>query len=278
MTGARLLELNRVGIEYRNGRRRFRAVRDVDLHIDRGEILGLVGESGSGKTTIGRSIVGLAPVTSGELRFGGEPIRRRTLADRRALGRRMQMVFQDPYSSLDPAKTIGYTLAEPVRLYERRRADQIERAVAEMLVRVGLPERAADRYPAQFSGGQRQRIAIARALMSAPELIICDEPVSALDLSVQAEVINLIDELRRDLGVSVLFISHDLSLVRHLADRVAVISGGEIVETGDTDTVYERPAHPYTRALLDAAPVPDPVVQRARRAARATAPRHDVGI
>lgn len=270
-TQAPLLEIDRLVVEYRSGRKRFRAVEDVTFQIGRGETVGLVGESGSGKTTIGRAVLGLAPITEGAVRFAGEPLSRASRAERRTLGRRLQAVFQDPFGSMNPSKTIGYTLAEPVLLHEGVTRQQARDRVVAMLERVGMRADAAQRYPAQFSGGQRQRIAIARALMSSPDLVICDEPVSALDLSIQAEVVNLLRDLQESLGVSYLFISHDLTIVRHLSDRLVVLQRGKVVEAGDTDRVYEHPQHPYTRGLLAAAPVPDPTIQRARRAARAIA-------
>jgi ABC-type oligopeptide transport system ATPase subunit len=273
-----LLEVDRLTVDYRTGRRTNRAVVDVSFEIGVGETLGLVGESGSGKTTIGMAILGLVPISSGAIRFDGRDIGRLNARERRELGSQRQVIFQDPYSSLDPTRTIGYTLAEPYLLAPKAtRADASER-VASLLTRVGLAPDAAGRYPAQFSGGQRQRIAIARALMLSPRLVVCDEPVSALDLSIQAEVMNLLAELQRELGLSLLFISHDLSVVRHISHRLIVLEHGEVVEKGDAQAVYANPQHPYTRALLAAAPVPDPAEQRARREARlasaaATAPK-----
>ena len=265
-----LLEVGNLGVEFRLGRRRppLRAVDDVSFAIDTRETVGLVGESGSGKTTIGRAILGLVPVADGTIRFAGNDVTHAGYAERRLLSRDMQVVFQDPYSSLNPTRTIGQTLGETLRGHEQRR-DRASR-VASMLERVGLGPEAANRYPANFSGGQRQRIAIARALMVRPRLVVCDEPVSSLDLSVQAQVLNLLRELQDELHLSYLFVSHDLGVVRHLSHRTIVLYRGRIMEQGPAATVYDTPAHPYTRALLDASPVPDPEVQRGRRAARAT--------
>jgi ABC-type oligopeptide transport system ATPase subunit len=263
-----LLQVEGLVVEYRNGRHRSRAVDGVSLSIARGETLGLVGESGSGKTTIGRAILGLAPVTGGSIRFEGQEISSLKRSERRSFSSKVQVIFQDPYSSLDPTKTIGYTLAEPVLLHQPAERGSARTKVDAMLERVGLPQNAASRYPAQFSGGQRQRIAIARALMLSPQLVVCDEPVSALDLSIQAEVMNLMASLQKDMGLSFLFISHDLTVVRHISDRVVVLRSGQIVEQGDVNDVYESPRHPYTQALLASAPVPDPDEQRFRNAAR----------
>jgi ABC-type glutathione transport system ATPase component len=266
-----LLEVSQLSVDYGVGRRRTRVVHDVDLTIPPGRTLGLVGESGSGKTTIGKAILGMVPVAAGRISFEGRDITRPGSAERRTLGARRQVVFQDPYSSLDPTKTIGYTLAEPcttVARAERMTREQIGERIASLLTRVGLGSDAARRYPAQFSGGQRQRIAIARALMLSPRLVVCDEPTSALDLSVQAEVLNLLAEVQRDLGLSLLFISHDLSVVRHISHEVVVLRGGRIVERGEAGELYQNPQDDYTRALLAAAPVPDPDEQRRRREAR----------
>lgn len=263
-----LLEVDKLTVEYRNGRHVNRAVNNVSFSIRKGETLGLVGESGSGKTTIGRAILGLAPVTSGSIHFEGLEISSLKRSQRRFFSERLQVIFQDPYSSLDPTKTIGYTLAEPILRHQPGKPATVRSRVDAMLNRVGLPQDAASRYPAQFSGGQRQRIAIARALIVSPQLVVCDEPVSALDLSIQAEVMNLMAGLQQDMALSFLFISHDLTVVRHISDRVVVLREGQIVEQGSADEVYESPQHPYTKALLAAAPVPDPDQQRERNEAR----------
>ena len=265
-----LLDVRELTVEYSRGRRRppLRAVDGVSFSLGTRETLGLVGESGSGKTTIGRAILGLAPVTAGQVRFAGEEITGASRRRRRELSADLQVVFQDPYSSLNPARTIGQTLSEVLRAQGRPAQAEVRQRVQAMLEHVGLPADAARRYPGYFSGGQRQRVAIARALMKQPRLVVCDEPTSALDLSVQAQVLNLLRGLQHDLELSYLFISHDLSVVRHLSHRIIVLYRGRIMEQGDAAAVYGNPAHPYTRALLDAAPVPDPEAQQQRRTAR----------
>jgi oligopeptide/dipeptide ABC transporter ATP-binding protein len=267
----RLLDVQGLTVEYDLGRRRppLRAVDDVSFSIDARETVGLVGESGSGKSTIGRAILGLAPPSAGRVLFDHADITHAGYRERRRLAADLQVVFQDPYSSLNPTRTIGQTLAETLRVHgkPKTKADVAER-VGWMLERVGLPAASAGRYPTHFSGGQRQRIAIARALMVEPRLVICDEPVSALDLSVQAQILNLLRELQNELKLSYLFIAHDLAVVRHLSHRIIVLYRGRIMEEGSAATVYGNPLHPYTRMLLQAAPVPDPVLQRQRRSAR----------
>src|SRR6185369_11786443 len=241
----------------------------VSLSVAARETVGLVGESGSGKSTIGRAILGLTPVNDGTVAFDGADITHADYRARQRLAADLQVVFQDPYSSLNPTRTIGQTLAETLRVQGKRhtKAEVTER-VRWMLERVGLPADAAGRYPAHFSGGQRQRIAIARALMVQPRLVICDEPVSALDLSVQAQVLNLLRELQNEFQLGYLFIAHDLAVVRHLSHRIIVLYRGRIMEEGSAATVYANPLHPYTQTLLEAAPVPDPERQRQRRTAR----------
>ncbi|MGV8950882.1 MAG: ABC transporter ATP-binding protein [Cypionkella sp.] len=235
-----------------------RAVDDVSLHIERGETLALVGESGCGKSTLGRLIMRLIEPTSGAVMLGDDTIT--GLSEKRLmpLRRRVQLVFQDPFASLNPRMTVGQTIGEPLMLHnivpEAARADRVR----ELLTSVGLSPQHMDRYPHEFSGGQRQRIVIARALASEPELIICDEPVSALDVSIRSQVLNLLADLQREFGFSYLFISHDLSVVRHIADRVAVMYLGRIVEIGDTEAVFRTPRHPYTRALIASIPQPSP--------------------
>ena len=264
-----LLEVKDLHVTYRQSRRReFQALKGVSLAISPGETLGLVGESGSGKTTIGRAVLGQTPVSGGSIAFDGEDITHAPRRRRKELGRELQVVFQDPYSSLNPARTIGQTLAEPLSTDPSLSRDAIRGRMAEILRRVGMPEDTAERYPGQFSGGQRQRIAIARAVIGRPRLVVCDEPVSALDLSVQAQVLNLLNELQRDMGLAMLFISHDLTVVRHISHRTVVLYRGQIVEEGDAQEVNDHPKHPYTRALVDAAPVPDPALQRAKRERR----------
>ncbi|MBT2422458.1 ABC transporter ATP-binding protein [Streptomyces sp. ISL-22] len=282
MTLPPLLDVKDLSVEFRQGRRTppLRAVDKVSLSIAPGETLGLVGESGSGKSTIGRAVLGLNRVDSGQVHFEGRDITHASRRTRRELSARLQVVFQDPYSSLNPARTIGQTLAETLLAHGDFRAKETAERVKAMLERVGMPADTADRYPGQFSGGQRQRIAIARALMPEPRLVICDEPVSALDLSIQAQVMNLLAELQRDLDLSYLFIAHDLPVVRHLSHRIVVLYRGRVMETGPAGMLYADPVHPYTRALLAAVPRPDPRAQRARTANRtaattATAPATD---
>jgi peptide/nickel transport system ATP-binding protein len=245
----------------------FHALDDVSIRIGAGETLGLVGESGSGKTTLGRALLGLAPVTGGSVLFEGREIGHASRRQRRVLSRDLQVVFQDPYTSLNPSMTIGDILAEPLTV-QGTTGSAARARVREVLDEVGLPQDTIGRLPREFSGGQRQRVAIARALVLSPKLIVCDEPVSALDLSTQARVLDLFLQIQRDTGVSYLFISHDLDVVRHLSHRIAVMYHGEIVEQGDAKQVTERPRHPYTQRLLLASPVPDPDRQQARREAR----------
>jgi oligopeptide/dipeptide ABC transporter ATP-binding protein len=213
-------------------------------------------------------VLGLTPITSGSVAFLGKDITRAGYRERRRLSADLQVVFQNPFSSLNPTRTIGQTLSETLRVHGSLSRQQVAARVTAMLERVGLPADAANRYPAHFSGGQRQRVAIARALMVGPRLVICDEPVSALDLSVQAQILNLLRDLQEELDLSYLFIAHDLAVVRHMSHRIVVLYRGRVMEEGPSASVYARPAHPYTRALLDAVPAPDPEVQRQRRLAR----------
>ena len=272
--GTALLDVRGLSVEFNVGRRRprLRAVDDVSFTIAPEETVGLVGESGSGKTTIGRAILGLTPITAGKVVFAGAEITAVGDRERRRLSRELQVVFQDPYSSLNPTRTIGQTLAEMHRSDPGVDRAETQRRVRWWLERVGLPPDAASRYPAQFSGGQRQRIAIARALMVQPRLVICDEAVSALDLSVQAQVLNLLADLQAEFKLGYLFIAHDLAVVRHVSHRIIVLYRGRIVEHGEARAIYDAPAHPYTRALLAAGPQPDPELQRRRRAALPTTP------
>jgi ABC-type oligopeptide transport system ATPase subunit len=265
-----LLDVKNVVVEYPvKGFRKepFKALKGVSLDIRPGETVGLVGESGSGKTTLGRAVLGLAPVTGGEILFRGRDISRLGRKQRRGLSSDIQVVFQDPYTSLNPSLTIEQILVEPLTTRNVSAKDASKRVLG-LLDQVGLPTTAADRLPREFSGGQRQRIAIARALALEPRLIVCDEPVSALDLSTQARVLDLFTEIQERTGVAYLFVSHDLAVVRHLAHRVAVMYHGEIVEWGDGDQVTARPQHPYTQRLFLAAPVADPERQQQRRADR----------
>ena len=242
-------------------------LKGVSLEIAAGETLGLVGESGSGKTTLGRAILGLAQPTSGAIHFDGQDITRLDAAGRRSLAKDVQVIFQDPYTSLNPTLRIDDILSEPL-IGQGADPKEARASVGGLLARVGLPADAAHRYPREFSGGQRQRVAIARALALKPRLVICDEPVSALDLTTQALVLDLMIELQRSTGVAYLFITHDLSVVRHISHRVAVLYKGEIVETGPVAAVTDTPQNDYTRRLILAAPTADPDRQRERREAR----------
>jgi peptide/nickel transport system ATP-binding protein len=242
------------------------AVEDVSFEIHRGETLGLVGESGSGKTTTGRAVLRRIPISTGKVWFDGRDITHVKGEELRLLRRRMQLVFQDPYASLNPRMRILDLVAEPLVVHGivRHPRDAREK-VAELLELVGLPADALDRYPHAFSGGQRQRVGIARALALEPDLIVADEPVSALDVSIRAQVVNLLQDLQERLGIAYLFIAHDLSVVRHISHRIAVMYAGKLVEIGDRHALYDDPRHPYTKALLSAVPIPDPRVQRERQ-------------
>jgi oligopeptide/dipeptide ABC transporter ATP-binding protein len=242
-----------------------KAVDDVSLTIDEGETVGLVGESGCGKTTFGRAILRLEEPTSGEIFFEGESILSYDKNKMQALRQNMQIIFQDPFSSLNPRKTVSHIIGEPLLVHGMRSRKKREEKVLELLRVVGLRKEHMRRYPHQFSGGQRQRIGVARALALQPKLIVCDEAVSALDVSIQAQVINLLKDLQDDFGLTYLFISHDLSVVEHVSDRVAVMYLGKIVEFAPSKALYKTPLHPYTQALLSAVPVPDPALKSNQR-------------
>ncbi|MFE2042605.1 ATP-binding cassette domain-containing protein [Streptomyces sp. NPDC059477] len=272
--GTPLLSVENLTVRYRLGRsmsgraKTFTAVKDVSFTIGAGRTLGLVGESGSGKSSIGRAVLRLSPISQGRIVFDGQDIdafgRRTPLS----FHRDVQVVFQDPLSSLNPRQTIADTLGQALTRHRPLSRAERDRETGEALDRVGLAPHHADRYPHELSGGQRQRVAIARALATRPRLIVCDEPVSALDVSTQSQVINLLQELQRDLGVSYLFIAHDLEVVRHMSDEIAVLSLGELVESGPAAQVYDSPAHPYTRTLLASTLIADPARQAARTAQR----------
>jgi oligopeptide/dipeptide ABC transporter ATP-binding protein len=267
LTTENSVEIRDLRVSYPGPRRsaaRLNVVKDVNLEIRRGECLGLVGESGSGKSTIARAVMRLIDIDAGEVLLGGEPLtsmgRKELLRKRREI----QMVFQDPYSSLDPSMMISESISEPLKIHENLSKGDLSHRVHELLKLVGLAPHHASRYPYEFSGGQRQRIAIARAIAVHPSVLICDEAVSALDVSTQNQIIGLLKRLREELGLSFLFISHDIAVVRHIANRVAVMYFGSIVEVGEVEQILHRPAHPYTQDLLSSVPVPNPVVQRAR--------------
>jgi oligopeptide transport system ATP-binding protein len=258
-----LLEVERLRKHYASrarggGDHVVRAVDDVTFDVRERETFGLVGESGCGKSTVARCVMDLLRPDSGAIRFDGEDVLRASASRMRALRREMQIIFQDPYSSLDPRMTIRATLLEPLEIHHAGLRAEREARVKELLDLVGLPPAAAGKYPHEFSGGQRQRIGIARALALSPRLVVADEPVSALDLSIRAQVINLMADLQERLGLAYLFIAHDLTLVRHVCHRVAVMRRGQIVELADTEALFGNPLHPYTRRLLEAIPVPDP--------------------
>jgi oligopeptide transport system ATP-binding protein len=242
-----------------------KAVDDISFEVRHGETLGLVGESGCGKSTTGRAILRLREPTEGKVRFDGIDVLALTGDNLRRMRRRMQIIFQDPYGSLDPRMTVGATLAEPIDTHNLATGEAKRERIAELLRMVGLNPDYVNRYPHEFSGGQRQRIGVARSLAVEPEFIVADEPISALDVSIQAQVLNLLTDLRDRLGLTYLFIAHDLSVVKHISDRVAVMYLGKIVELGPPEIIYAGPGHPYTRALLSAVPVPDPVAERRRR-------------
>jgi oligopeptide transport system ATP-binding protein len=271
--GERLLEVSdlvkhfpiKSGVLFSREVDRVRAVDGVDLDVAAGETLGLVGESGSGKSTLGRAILQLIAPTSGSVRFEGRELVGLRQRELRPLRREMQMVFQDPHASLNPRKRVGQIVGSPLKLNGLASGAELKRQVEGLLDRVGLSPEHYDRFPHEFSGGQRQRIGIARAIALKPKLIVADEPVSALDVSIQAQIVNLLDDLQDELGLAYVFIAHDIGVVRHISDRIAVMHDGRIVEHGDADQVCERPRDEYTRKLLAAVPIPDPRQARERR-------------
>ena len=254
-----VLRVEHLVVEFRSGNRRVQAVSDVSFEVKRGETLGLVGESGCGKTTTGRALVQVQPATSGSVTFEGQELGRLSAGDLRATRTRMQMIFQDPISSLNPRRRIRDIVAEPLAIWNRGTDEERREQVRAMLESVGIdPDAAGDRRPQEFSGGQCQRISIARALMAKPSLLICDEPVSALDVSVQAQILNLLADLKAQFGLTMVFIAHDLAVVKNVSDRVAVMYLGKLVELTGSDELYRSPAHPYTEALMASIPEPDP--------------------
>jgi peptide/nickel transport system ATP-binding protein len=269
-----MVEVDELSIRFPVGRSGFwgktvhfvHAVEDVSFTIEKGETLGLVGESGSGKTTTGRAILRRIDPAAGSIKFKGDDITTTSGKQMRELRRHMQLVFQDPYASLNPRMNVLELVAEPLVVHGlAKNADDARDEVKALLARCGLPDDTVDRYPHAFSGGQRQRIGIARALALKPDFIVADEPVSALDVSVRAQVVNLLQDLQQELGLTYLFIAHDLSVVRHISHRIAILYAGHLVEIAPTDRVYDRPLHPYTEALLSSVPIPDPPAQRQRR-------------
>ncbi len=253
------------GFVFKHSAGSVKAVDGVTLSLGRGEVLGLVGESGCGKSTLARTILQLVPTTAGAVVLGGKNLTTATAGEIKTARRDLQMVFQDPYASLNPRMNVFAALAEPLLVHRVCPRQEVPARVAELMKQVGLDPRFMQKYPHEFSGGQRQRIAIARALALQPKVIIADEPVSALDVSIQAQILNLLAQLVRDMGLSLIFIAHDLSVVKHISDRIAVMYLGKIVELGPATDVIERPCHPYTRALVSAIPTPDPDAERARQ-------------
>ncbi len=261
-----LLDVRNLVMHFRVGRHQAaRAVDGVSFAIGRGETLGLVGESGCGKTTVGRSIIRLYEPTAGEIVFDGTDISKLSQREMLPFRRRMQMIFQDPYASLNPRMTVGDIVMEPMTIHSLHAPRERRDRARELLRTVGLNSEHANRYPHEFSGGQRQRIGIARSLAASPEFIVCDEPISALDVSIQAQIVNTLEDLQKEFGLTYLFIAHDLSMVKHISDRIAVMYLGTMVEIAESNELYTRPLHPYTEALLSAIPVPDPDRADARK-------------
>ena len=262
-----IIQLKDVSVTFGSGRNAFRAVKNVSFDIRRGETFGLVGESGSGKTTIGRAILRIHPISSGEIFFNGEKISGHISRQLdKSITQKIQMIFQDPMASLNERAKISYIVSEGLtNVHKHMSKAEVDEAVTKALSDVGLLPEFSSRFPHEFSGGQRQRVGIARALIMQPEFIVADEPISALDVSIRAQVLNLLSKLQREHNLTYLFISHDLSVMRFICDRIAVIHHGEIVELADTDTLYRNPLHPYTRALLSAIPLPNPAAEKNKK-------------
>lgn len=257
-----LLEVKGLKKFFKVGKGLLKAVDDVSFYIDAGETLGVVGESGCGKTTCGRTVLGLYEKTAGEVLYRGKDVHQLKGEERKAFTKQAQIIFQDPYASLDPKMKVKDIIAEGIRAHQLLKGErEITKKVDEFLMVVGLKPEFRDRYVHEFSGGQRQRIGIARALAVEPEFMVCDEPISALDVSIQAQIVNLLDKLQREKGLTYMFIAHDLSMVKYISDRVMVMYLGKIVEITDSSKLYEKPAHPYTKALLSAIPIPDPKIE-----------------
>lgn len=260
----KLVEVNNLSKYFNVSGGKLKAVDGISFYINKGETFGLVGESGCGKSTAGRTMLRLYEPTTGEVKFKGEDICKYSNKEMKNVRKEMQMIFQDPYASLDPRLTVAEIVGEPFEIYGTLKGEERDKRVVELLNIVGLSEEHAQRFPHEFSGGQRQRVGIARALALDPEFIICDEPISALDVSIQAQVVNLLKDLQENLGLTLLFIAHDLSMVRYISDRVGVMYLGNLVELSDSERLYEKPLHPYTKALLSAIPVADPEAQKSR--------------
>ena len=260
-----ILELKNVKTTFKVPKGILKAVNGVDLTIYKGETVGLVGESGCGKSTLGKTIMRLYRPDEGQVMFEGQDIWRYNKKEKKEYTKNVQMIFQDPYACLDPLSVVSDIVAEGMKIHKMYKGPELEERVLELLKMVGLNKDHANRFPHEFSGGQRQRIGIARALSLEPKLIVCDEPISALDVSIQAQIINLLKNIQKELGIAYLFIAHDLSMVKHISDRIGVMYLGHLVEEGDSKELYANPMHPYTKALLSAVPIPDPLVGKSRK-------------
>ncbi len=261
-----LVEINNLKKYFEVGNNQvLKAVDGITLKVKKGETLGLVGESGCGKSTAGRTIIGLYEPTEGQVVFDGMDTSKFNRKEKKEFTKKVQMIFQDPYASLNPRMTVTDIIGEGIDIHKLYKGEARQKRIYDLLELVGLSKEHANRYPHEFSGGQRQRIGIARALSIQPELIVCDEPISALDVSIQAQVVNLLEDLQKEFGLTYIFIAHDLSMVKHISDRIAVMYLGKIVEIANSKELYDNPKHPYTQALLSAVPIPDPEIERSRR-------------